>query len=65
MKITWEKVKQYNSTKKFVVMVDGFPICIVKGEKKLSDIVVYLQGYDAEIKDGKIKKILDKIREKN
>ena len=64
MKITWKKVKQYNSTKKFVIMVDGEPVCICKREKTAADIISYLEGYNVEIKDGKIKKILDKIRER-
>lgn len=34
MDIKVEKVKQYNSTYKNILMVDGMPICIVAGDKK-------------------------------
>lgn len=56
------KVKQYNSTYKNILMVDGIPICIVAGDKKTSECIQYLSGYNADINDGKIKKILDKYR---
>ena len=47
-------------------MVDKEPICIVKGERILSHVIAYLEGYDeGQIQDGKIKKILDKILEKS
>ena len=63
MKITQTRVKQYNSTKT-VIAVDGVPVCITRSNKRASDIVSYLSGYDVEINDGKLKKQLDKIREK-
>jgi hypothetical protein len=63
MEIKLYKVKQYNSTSKTVVCIDGQPVCIVQGKKTLSNILAYLQGYEVEIKDGKIKKILNKYRE--
>lgn len=56
------KVKQYNSTYKNILMVDGIPICIVAGDKKTSECIQYLSGYNIDINDGKIKKILDKYR---
>lgn len=66
MKVEWRKIKQYNSKKRYVVMVDKEPICIVKGERILSHVIAYLEGYDeGQIQDGKIKKILDKILEKS
>ena len=64
MKITQTRVKQYNSTYKTVISVDGVPVCITRGNKRASDIVSYLSGYDVEISDGKLKKQLDKIRDK-
>lgn len=63
MKITQTRVKQYNSTYKTVIAVDGVPVCITRSNKRASDIVSYLSGYDVEINDGKIKKQLDKIRD--
>ena len=63
MKITTYRVKQYNSTYKTVVCVDGKPICIVAGVgKTLSNVIAYLNGYDADIADGKIKIALDRYK---
>lgn len=63
MKVTTYRIKQYNSTYKTVVCVDGKPICIVAGVgKTLSNIIAYLNGYDVGIADGKIKKALDRCR---
>lgn len=63
MKITQTRVKQYNSTYKTVIAVDGVPVCITQSNKRASDIVSYLSGYEVEINDGKLKKQLDKIRD--
>lgn len=62
MDIKVEKVKQYNSTYKNVLMVDEKPICIIAGDKKTSECIQYLSGYNADINDGKIKKILNQYR---
>ena len=62
MDIKIVKVKQYNSTYKNVLMVDGVPICIVAGDKKVNDCIQYLSGYNADISDGKIKKVLNKYQ---
>ena len=62
MNIMQTRVKQYNSTYKTVISVDGIPVCITRSNKRASDIVSYLSGYDVEINDGKLKKQLDKIR---
>ena len=62
MKIDVKKVKGYNSTFKHIVMVSGKPICIVDSPKRASDIVSYLNGYDVVISDGRINKMLDKLR---
>lgn len=62
MTITQTRVKQYNSTYKTVVSVDGVPVAMTKADKRASDIVAYLNGYDVEIKDGTIRKTLDKYR---
>lgn len=61
MNITTHRIKQYNSTYKTIVSVDGKPICIVAGVgKTLSNVIAYLNGYDVDIADGKIKKALDR-----
>lgn len=66
MIVTTKRVKQYNSTTKTVVMIDGEPLCIVQGcGRTVSNILAYLEGYDVEISDGKIKNLLNKVREKN
>ena len=62
MKITQTIVKQYNSTYKTVISVDGVPVCITRSNKRASDIMSYLSGYEVEINDGKLKKQLDKLR---
>lgn len=62
MNITQTRVKQYNSTYKTVISVDGVPICITRSNKRASDIMSYLSGYEVEINDGKLKKQLDKLR---
>ncbi len=66
MQIDTYRVKQYNSTTKTVITVDGDPVCIVAGKGiTVSNVIAYLQGCDVEIKDGAIKKDLDKVRKKN
>lgn len=62
MNITQTRVKQYNSTYKTVISVDGVPICITRSNKRASDIISYLSRYEVEINDGKLKKQLDKIK---
>lgn len=66
MKITTHRIKQYNSTYKTVISVNGKPICIVAGVgKTVSNIIAYLNGYDVNIADGKIKKILDTCKKES
>lgn len=50
------KVKQYNSTYKRILIIDNEPICIVRGDKRASECIQYLNGYNADINDGKIKR---------
>ena len=57
------KVKQYNSTYKHILVVNGKPILITQSENRLSHCISYLSDKNIEIKDGKIKKILDEIKE--
>ena len=61
MKIETYKIKQYNSTYKHILMIDGKPILITKSSNRLSKCIAYLSDKRVEIKDGTIKKILDKI----
>ena len=61
MEIETYKVKQYNSTYKHILVVDGKPILITQSENRLSKCIAYLSDKSVEIKDGKIRKLLDKI----
>lgn len=56
------KVKQYNSTYKYIVLHNSAPVCITQSHKRASTIVAYLQGHEVTIGDRKIKKKLDQIR---
>lgn len=38
MKITQTRVKQYNSTYKIVIAVDGVPVCITQSNKRAKQI---------------------------
>ena len=62
MTISTVKVKEYNSTKKYILMVNGTPVCIVRGKKSLNDCIGYLMNGEPDLKDGRIKKILDKVK---
>lgn len=62
MKVKVENIKQYNSTYKHVVIVNDVPVCITESSKRASECIQYLNGYNADINDGAIKKILDKYR---
>lgn len=60
--ITTYRVKQYNATSKTVVCVNDKPVCMAVGGKTVSNIIAYLNGYNVDIADGKIKKALDRCR---
>lgn len=61
MDIQTFKVKQYNSTYKHVLVVDGKPVLITQSANRLSKCIAYLLDKRVEIKDGTIKKILDSV----
>lgn len=63
MNISTVKVKEYNSTKKHILIVDGNPICIVRGNKSLNDCISYLMNGEPSLKDGRIQKLLDRVKE--
>ena len=62
MNISTVKVKQYNSSYKHILMVEGIPVCIVRGTKSLNDCINYLMNGEPTLKDGRIMKILDKVK---
>lgn len=59
MDVKVAKVKQYNSTYKHIVMIDGVPVCITRSGKKANECIQYLNGCNVDINDGKIKRVLD------
>jgi len=65
LKIETFKVKQYNSTYKHILVVDGKPVLITKGGNRMAKCIEYLTNKDVDISDGKIKKVLDEIMEEN
>lgn len=62
MDIKVKVVKQYNATYKHLILIDGEPDCITDSGARASECIQYVNGYDAEINDGAIKKALDKYR---
>ena len=65
MEISVAKVKQYNSTYKFVLVVNGNPVCATRSPKTMGDCVAYLMNRTPLLSDGKIMKILDKVRKES
>lgn len=55
------RVPQYMSKRVNVICVDGIPVCTARGKKTTSDIVAKLSGYDVEIGDGRINKLIEKV----
>lgn len=62
MNINIVKIKEYNSTYKHILVVNGTPICIVRGNNSLNDCISYLMNGEPSLKDGKIKRLLDKVK---
>lgn len=59
MKISVVRVPQFMSKKVNVIMVDGKPLCTCRGNFTTQSIIARLQGYDVEIKDGRILKLIE------
>ena len=57
------KIKECNSSWKNVLIVEGVPVLIVKGNKALQNCISYLMNGEPKLTDGKIMKILDRVRE--
>ena len=58
--INYIKLPQYCSKPKFILFVNNNAICIVRGKKSLQDIIRYCCNEDVKLKDGRIKKLIDK-----
>ena len=55
------RVPQYMSKKVNVIIVDGKPLCTCRGNYTTQTILAKLQGYDVDIKDGRIAKLIEGI----
>lgn len=62
MNITTAKIKEYSSSYKYVLIVNGNPVCIVRSNKSLNACISYLINGEPVLKDGHIMKLLDKYR---
>lgn len=62
MNISSIKVKEYSSSYKHVLIINDKPICIVRSKKSLNDCISYLMNDEPVLKDGKIMKLLDKVK---
>lgn len=47
------------------MVVNGTPVCCTRGMKRMNELVSYLMNGEPIPKDGRIKKVLDKIRQEN
>lgn len=65
MEIKTKRLKQYNSTFKYLLLVNNEPICLFKSQNQITEALQYLYGCPAKISDGTIRKLLDKVKEKN
>lgn len=62
MEISTVRVKQYNSTYKHILIVNGTPVCMARSHITINDCIGYLMNGTPILSDGKIMKILDKVR---
>lgn len=60
MEIKVVRVPQFMSKKVNIIMVDGKPLCTCRGNFTTQSIIARLQGYDVEIKDGRILKLIER-----
>lgn len=65
MEIKVIRVPQFMSKKVNVIMVDGKPLCTCRGNFTTQSIIARLQGYDVEIKDGRILKLIESEEQDN
>lgn len=63
MNIKIYRVPQYSSKMINVICVNEKPICTVRGKKSTSDIISKLSGYDIRVIDGRIEKLINKMKE--
>lgn len=49
----------------YLLMKDDTPIVFTRGHRLASECLLYIEGYDVEILDGRVKKELDRYRKTN
>ena len=57
------RIPQYMSKKVNVIIVDGQPLCTCRGNYTTQLIIAKLQGYDVDVKDGRINKLIMSLKE--
>ena len=65
IQISTVKVKQYSSKYKYILLIDGEPVCITRGCESLNDCISYLMTGAPKLKDGKIMRILVAYRKED
>lgn len=56
------RVAGYSCPSKYLLMFNGKPVMFANSQRRLSLCIQYIEGYDTQLLDGKIKRILDKIK---
>ncbi|WP_427340631.1 hypothetical protein [Caloranaerobacter sp. DY30410] len=62
MKIKVKRIKGYNCPNKLLLLINNEPVAFANGMASISKMIQYAEGYDVDIKDGKIKRILSEYR---
>lgn len=57
-----QRAYKYLAGWEYVLTIDDKPVCIFKSQERASEAIKYLNGYEADINDGRVKKLLDKYR---
>lgn len=64
MNIKVYRVPQFSAKCVNVICVDDVPLCTVRGRKNTNAIITKLNGYDANITDGRIDRLIkQKLKE--
>lgn len=64
MNIKVYRVLQFSAKCVNVICVDDVPLCTVRGRKNTNAIITKLNGYDANITDGRIDRLIkQKLKE--
>lgn len=64
MNIKVYRVPQFSAKCVNVICVNDVPLCTVRGQKSTNAIITKLNGYDADITDGRIDRLIkQKLKE--